>query len=133
MSIAALQAETFTLTELTSTYTTRMNMIDARVMKLTYESGWLTEQSMKYWQQKWNASQKTTDDEDTEAIDTVDTYNSDEFQATLTIQQNNLQAQNKLYETEKNQLQTQLNACTTRLESIQKSISKCIEDGYKTF
>lgn len=104
----------------------QINTLTGRLQTMTYKSGSLMEDYLSKMQQK------TDETETNDAEENIETFNSDEFMLEYEIATTKLNAQEKVIELQKNNLETKQKALSTQLESTEKRIQKNTEKEFNT-
>ncbi|MCR4881293.1 MAG: hypothetical protein K6A44_05000 [bacterium] len=128
MAIAALNALVQALVQEKAQLEFNRTVIDARRQTLAFQKSELSSQ----YQAKLALKYLDTKDADGDGTNTsVETFNWKEFQAQFDVAQDKLNAQDKIMEMERTNLDTKIEAITTSLESAEKQLGKNVESDMK--
>lgn len=127
MAYAALNASTLTLTQEKATLEFTRTIIDTRRQALAFQRSELSTQMQVAYARMFGQN----GDEDANAGTSIETFNEEEFMAEFTIAQERLNAQDKIMEMERANIDTKIEAITTALESTEKQLSKNVESAHK--
>lgn len=128
MAIAALNASVQALVQEKATLEFNRMVLDARRQTLAFQKSELSSQYQAKMALKY-LNKKDADDDDTNT--SVETFNWQEFQAEYDAACDKLNAQDKIMEMERTNLDTKIEAVTTSLESVEKQLGKNVEADMK--